>query len=73
MSNNKTYRIKCGFSSRKMELTRAANEGTAAHEFGHSLGISHAPEGSGSILSYDEIRMVKPEDIKLIIQGYSNE
>jgi len=27
--------------------------GIPAHEFGHALGLSHAPKGSGSIMSYD--------------------
>lgn len=44
--------------------------GTPAHEFGHSLGLSHAPAGSSSIMSYDSVRSVTGKDIYNLVGGY---
>lgn len=41
-----------------------------AHEFGHSLGLSHAPPASGSIMSYDASRSVSGRDMFNIANGY---
>jgi len=47
---------------------------TAAHEFGHALGLTHAPKGSGSILSYPypgaPPRQVTGQDLFLIAETY---
>jgi len=43
---------------------------TLAHEFGHSAGSSHAPEGSGSIMSYDRGRQVLGQDLKNLADAY---
>jgi len=44
--------------------------GTPAHEFGHALGLSHAPPGSRSIMSYDSDRQVIGRDIQNLAGGY---
>jgi hypothetical protein len=44
--------------------------GSPAHEFGHALGLSHAPQGSGSIMSYDSTRSVIGKDIYNLVGGY---
>jgi len=44
--------------------------GTAAHEFGHALGLSHATQGSGSIMSYDIDRKIIGQDIYNLAGGY---
>jgi len=44
--------------------------GTPAHEFGHGMGLSHAPPGSGSIMSYDAVRAVTGQDIYNLAGGY---
>jgi hypothetical protein len=41
-----------------------------AHEFGHALGLSHAPKGSGSIMSYDDETSVTGKDIYNLSRGY---
>jgi len=41
-----------------------------AHEFGHSLGLSHAPPYSGSIMSYDAVRSVTGRDLYNVASGY---
>jgi RHS repeat-associated protein len=41
-----------------------------AHEFGHGLGLSHAPRGSGSIMSYDPVRAVGGRDLYNVASGY---
>lgn len=45
---------------------------TVAHEFGHFLGLGHAPRGSGSILSYDGNRSVQGRDLDNLYNGYAN-
>jgi hypothetical protein len=44
--------------------------GVPAHEFGHALGLSHAPRGSGSIMSYDPVRAVGGRDLYNVASGY---
>jgi hypothetical protein len=41
-----------------------------AHEIGHMLGLSHAPDLSGSIMSYDPIRALTGRDIFNLSEGY---
>ena len=41
-----------------------------AHEFGHNLGLTHAPVNSGSIMSYDASRSVIGEDLSHVATGY---
>lgn len=43
---------------------------TMAHEFGHNLGLTHAPAGSGSIMSYDDVRTVLGQDLFNLAGGY---
>lgn len=60
------------FGSSKMELGHGdwRSGFTAAHEFGHAMGLSHAPQGSGSIRSYDSLRVVKGRDLYNIATSY---
>jgi RHS repeat-associated protein len=44
--------------------------GTSAHEFGHALGLTHAPAGSGSLMSYDATRSVLGRDLYNIATTY---
>lgn len=44
--------------------------GSAAHEFGHELGLTHAPKGSGSIMSYDPVRSVKGKELGMLTKWY---
>jgi hypothetical protein len=41
-----------------------------AHEFGHNLGLTHAPVNSPSIMSYDASRSVIGEDLSHVATGY---
>lgn len=43
---------------------------SVAHEFGHALGLSHAMNSSGSIMSYACNRAVLGKDLYLISSGY---
>ena len=43
-----------------------------AHEFGHALGLTHAPGGSGSIMSYDANRAVTGRDMANLAGGYKS-
>lgn len=45
---------------------------TIAHEFGHALGLTHAPVGSGSIMSYDASRSVLGHDLSNLANGYGH-
>ncbi|MGH6870027.1 MAG: FG-GAP-like repeat-containing protein [Rhizomicrobium sp.] len=47
-------------------------EGRFAHEFGHALGESHAPNETQSIMSYyhDGLRRVEWQDIRNVAGGY---
>ncbi|WP_460762712.1 RHS repeat-associated core domain-containing protein, partial [Lysobacter fragariae] len=44
--------------------------GTAGHEIGHAFGLTHAPAGSGSIMSYDPVRAVTGRDIYNLAETY---
>jgi predicted Zn-dependent protease len=46
------------------------NPGDWAHEFGHALGLTHAPDLSGSIMSYDKTRTVMGQDLFNLARGY---
>lgn len=41
-----------------------------AHEFGHTLGLDHAPNGTGSLMSYDKNPKVLPRDLFNVANGY---
>lgn len=41
-----------------------------AHEFGHNLGLDHAPKGSGSLMSYDPNSRLLPRDLFNVASGY---
>jgi hypothetical protein len=59
------------FGGSKVEFMRAWTEpGTVAHEFGHALGLRHAPKGTGSIMSYDPVRSVKGKELSMLAEGY---
>jgi hypothetical protein len=47
-------------------------QGDWAHEFGHALGLTHAPDGSGSIMSYDRFqpRAALGRDLFNLARGY---
>ncbi|WP_408951393.1 RHS repeat-associated core domain-containing protein [Lysobacter sp. Hz 25] len=45
-------------------------ESVMGHEFGHSMGLDHAPKGSGSIMSYDKNPKVLPRDLYNLSIGY---
>ncbi|MEJ6476605.1 hypothetical protein [Pseudoalteromonas piscicida] len=48
-----------------------ANETTGAHELGHLLGLSHQPENSGSIMSYDANKSFSQHnDLKRLFDAY---
>ena len=61
------------FGSSQVRLAPIKNwtgRGTMAHEFGHSLGLSHAPPNSGSIMSYDAARSLVGRDLYNLSGGY---
>ncbi len=41
-----------------------------AHEFGHTLGLDHAKNTTGSIMSYDQFPKVLPQDLFNVANGY---
>ncbi|ROU08958.1 RHS repeat-associated core domain-containing protein [Lysobacter enzymogenes] len=41
-----------------------------AHEFGHNLGLDHAPNGKGSLMSYDADPKLLPQDLFNVANGY---
>jgi RHS repeat-associated protein len=56
---------------KQMELMDTSlNKQTFLHEFFHILGFGHAPAGSGSIRSYDEVRRVTYDDVQRLVEKY---
>src|SRR5690606_34301807 len=53
--------------------TLMSRSGTAAHEFGHMIGLGHQSNSTNSIMSYATNRSVSNgTDLKRLAQGYRN-